>query len=111
MIAKIDGFGHTTITTETGELISVSGGRDLETHIKMVGLIIAAPDLLEACEAVIKACEKDGNCENGIIECYPEYSINAFNGVGDPIIEYYDCPYCSLARKAIAKAKGEQHGT
>src|SRR3972149_10118611 len=54
--------------------------------------------LREALKTTINNCD---NCDNGVIECYPEHSASAYNGVGDPIFEYFPCPYCSSARAAL----------
>lgn len=51
LTTQVTGFGHTTIKADTEELIiTVSGGSSLQSHIDTVNKILAAPDLLEACE-------------------------------------------------------------
>jgi hypothetical protein len=85
--ATVTGFGHTTIDNDTGlEVITVAGGQDLKAHNKVVNIIVAAPDLLEACEEAFR-----------FLDCDPE----------EATIQWADQLFEQL-RKAITKAKGEQ---
>lgn len=86
---EVTGFGHTTIRTDTGAIIAVSGGLTLQDHADLVYLITAAPDLLAACE---RAAETYKLLITTSHPAHPDHELFTE--------EYHEL------KRAIAKAKG-----